>query len=76
MNYQKFLEEYFTHLSKVKGYSENTISSYKNDLNSYFTISGNSCFIDNDIKAYIKKLQNKKNQQAGPTRSEDFSKEY
>ncbi len=56
MDYQKFLEEYIIHLSKVRGYSDNTISSYKNDLNSYFTISGNSYFIDNDIKAYIKKL--------------------
>ncbi|MEC7820774.1 MAG: tyrosine-type recombinase/integrase, partial [Actinomycetota bacterium] len=56
MNYQKFLEEYFTHLSKVKGYSDNTISSYKNDLNLFFTTSDNPYFSDNDIKVYIKKL--------------------
>ena len=44
------------YLSKVKGYSENTTTSYNNDLSLFLKIGGESYFRNGDIKTYLKKL--------------------
>ncbi len=59
MNYQKLLGEFLKYLSKVKEYSENTITSYSNDLDSFLKISAESYFINGDIKTYLKDLSAK-----------------
>ena len=59
MNYQKLLGEFLKYLSKVKEYSENTITSYSNDLDSFLKISAESYFINGDIKKYLKDLSAK-----------------
>jgi len=53
---QKLLDEFLDYLSKVKEYSENTTTSYSNDLTLFLKIGGESYFRNGDIKTYLKKL--------------------
>ena len=50
------LDEFLDYLSKVKEYSENTTTSYSNDLTLFLKIGGESYFRNGDIKTYLKKL--------------------
>ena len=61
MNISKCIDEFLKYLLIDKGYSNNTISSYKIDLNKFKDFN-NDCLINNinidNIKKYIKNLNN------------------
>ena len=56
MNYKGFLDDYLSYLENIKEFSNHTIVSYKNDLESFFSNSKTNKISNITIKSYIKKL--------------------
>ena len=56
MNYKGFLDDYLSYLENIKEFSNHTIVSYKNDLESFFANSKTNKISNITIKSYIKKL--------------------
>ena len=56
----KIVNEYLNYLEKIKGYSNNTIISYKADINNYLNYHENNNKNYYDIEEYIQHLSKNK----------------
>ena len=56
----KIIDEYIEYLGKIKGYSKNTITSYKNDIKKYFEYINKNDKNYYEIEKYIQSLSKSK----------------
>ena len=56
----KIIDEYIEYLGKIKGYSKNTITSYKTDIKKYFEYINNNNKNYYEIEKYIQSLSKSK----------------
>ncbi len=56
----KIIDEYIEYLGKIKGYSKNTITSYKNDIKKYFEYINKNNKNYYEIEKYIQSLSKSK----------------
>ena len=59
-NQLKIIDEYIEYLEKIKGYSKNTITSYKTDIKKYFEYINNNNKNYDEIEKYIQSLSKSK----------------
>ena len=56
----KIIDEYIEYLEKIKGYSKNTITSYKTDIKKYFEYINKHNKNYDEIEKYIQSLSKSK----------------
>ena len=59
-NQLEVIDEYIEYLEKIKGYSKNTITSYKTDIKKYFEYINNNNKNYDEIEKYIQSLSKSK----------------
>ena len=56
----KIIDEYIEYLEKIKGYSKNTITSYKTDIKKYFEYINTKNINYYEVEKYIQSLSKRK----------------